>query len=665
MVNVKKEIERLRGEIRHHDCMYYVLSQPEISDKEYDDLVKRLKDLEEKYPEFKTPDSPTQRISGVILEKFNTVKYKERMLSLDNTYSFEELKEWDERVDKGLERERKEYVAELKIDGVSSNLTYKNGVFMRGATRGDGQTGEDVTVNLKTIRAIPLRLIGKDLPEFVEIRGEVYMERKDFEELNKERERKNETLFANPRNAASGSLKLLDSSIVAERHLNFFAHSLGAYKGKTFKTHWEFLERIKSFGMRINPNRILCKDLDSVIDFCKMWQEKKEKLSYDIDGIVIKVNSLSQQKTLGFTLKSPRWAVAYKFPARQVTTKLKDIVVQVGRTGVITPVAELEPVECGGVTISRATLHNFDEIERLDVRIGDRVILERAGEVIPKIVKVVETIRTGKEKFFKVPSKCPVCGERILKEKTEEVAYRCVNVCCSAQLERGLIHFASRPAMDIKGMGESVVEQLVKNNLVRDFADIYFLKKENLLKLELFADKKAENLLVAIEASKKRSLSRLLYALGVRHIGEKAAYLLAQKFKTLDNLIQAEKSDFETIYEIGEIMAESIVEFFRNPHSKKFIEKLKRAGLNIKEEIIKVKKISLVGKTIVFTGELKEFSRTEAEKIVREFGGDISSSVSKNTDFVVVGKNPGSKYDKAKELGIKIIDEEKFKKMIK
>lgn len=665
MTDVKKEIERLKEEIRHHDYMYYVLSQPEISDKEYDNSVRRLKDLEERYPEFKTGDSPTQRVSGNILEKFNTVKHKEKMLSLDNTYSFEELKDWDERVDKGLKGEKREYVTELKIDGVSSNLTYENGVFRRGATRGDGQTGEDVTVNLKTIRAIPLRLMGKDLPEFVEIRGEVYMEKEDFEELNSERERRGEILFANPRNAASGSLKLLDSSIVAERHLNFFAHSLGAYKGKAFKTHWEFLEKIKNFGMRINPNRILCKELDSVIDFCKMWQEKREKLSYDIDGIVIKVNSLSQQKILGFTLKSPRWAVAYKFPARQVTTRLKDIVVQVGRTGVLTPVAELEPVECGGVTISRATLHNFDEIERLDVRMGDRVVLERAGEVIPKIVKVVETVRTKRERSFKIPLRCPVCGEKIIKEKTEEVAYRCVNVYCPAQLERGLIHFASRAVMDIEGMGESVVEQLVKNNLVRDFFDIYFLKKEDLLKLELFADKKAENLLIAIEASKKRPLSRLLYALGIRHIGEKAAYLLAQKFKTLDNLIQAERSDFEAIYEIGEIMTESIVEFFRNPHSKKLIEKLKKAGLNTKEEVIKVKKTLLTGKVVVFTGELEEFSRAEAEKIVREFGGATSSSVSKNTDFVVVGKNPGSKYDKAKKLGIKIVSEEEFKEMIK
>ncbi len=662
---IKREIEELREQIFHHDYMYYALDQPEISDKEYDDLVRRLKDLEEKYPEFKTPDSPTQRVSGIILEKFNTVKHKEKMFSLDNTYSFEELKDWDERVDKGLEGKSREYVTELKIDGVSSNLTYENGVFRRGATRGDGQSGEDVTVNLKTIRAIPLRLIGKDLPEFVEIRGEVYMEKEDFEELNRERERRGEVLFANPRNAASGSLKLLDSSIVAERHLNFFAHSLGAYKGKAFKTHWEFLEKIKSFGMRINPNRMLCKDLDSVIDFCKMWQEKREKLSYDIDGVVIKVNSLSQQKTLGFTLKSPRWAVAYKFPAKQVTTRLKDIVVQVGRTGVLTPVAELEPVECGGVSISRATLHNFDEIERLDVRVGDRVVLERAGEVIPKIIKVVETVRTGKEKSFKIPLRCPVCGEKIIKEKTEEVAYRCINISCPAQLEKGLIHFASRAAMDIEGMGESVVEQLVKNNLVRDFFDIYLLKKEDLLKLELFADKKAENLLIAIEASKKRPLSRLLYALGIRHIGEKAAYLLAQKFKTLDNLVQAERSDFEAIYEIGEIMAESIVEFFRNSRSKKLIEKLKRAGLNTKEEVIKVKKTSFIGKTVVFTGELEEFSRTEAEKIVREFGGATSSSVSQNTNFVVVGKNPGSKYDKAKKLGIKIIDEEEFKEMIK
>jgi len=662
---IKNQIERLREEIRHHDYMYYALNQPEISDKEYDDLVKRLKELEERYPEFITSDSPTQRVSGIILKEFKTTRHKQKMFSLDNTYSFEELREWDERVHKGLSGERVEYVCELKIDGVSSNLTYKNGLFIIGATRGDGQIGEDVTVNLKTIKAIPLRLIGKDIPEFIEIRGEVYMERADFEELNKEREGSGDVLFANPRNAAAGSLKLLNSSIVAKRHLNFFAHSLGEYKGEIFKSHWEFLERIKNYGMRINPNRRLCKDLSEVFDFCREWQERKEKLIYEIDGVVIKVNSLSQQKALGFTLKSPRWAVAYKFPAKQATTRLKDIVVQVGRTGVLTPVAELEPVECGGVTISRATLHNFDEIERLGVRIGDRIVLERAGEVIPKIVKVVETVRTGKERPFKTPLKCPVCGSEVVKEKAEEVAHRCINVSCPAQIERGLIHFASKSAMDIEGMGESVVKQLVKNTPVKDFADIYSLKKEALLKLELFADKKAENLLVAIENSKRRPLSRLLYALGIRHVGEKAAYVLAKRFKSLDNLMEAKKSDLDSIYEVGEVMAESIVEFFKNEKTKMLIDKLKEAGLNMKEEVLRIKKTPLTGKTVVFTGELKEFSRTEAERIVRESGGNVSSSVSKNTDFVVAGENPGSKYQKAKKLGIKIIGEKEFKEMIK
>jgi len=672
---IKKKIEKLRELIRHHDYCYYVLSQPEISDKEYDDLMRQLKELEEKYPQYKTEDSPTVRVSGGILEGFKTVKHKQKMLSLDNTYSFEELKDWAERVDKGLGNKKVEFVAELKIDGVSANITYEKGRLSIGATRGDGETGEDITENIKTIRAIPLVLLGKEIPDFIEIRGEVYMERKDFEMLNKERQKSGEVLFANPRNATSGSLKLLDRSLVAKRRLNFFAHSLGEYslkgrisqnagRGVSIKSQWEFLEKLKSWGMRINPHSKLCRNLEEVIEYCKIWQEKREKLTYDIDGVVIKVNSLQQQKQLGATLKSPRWSVAYKFPAQQATTILKEITLQVGRTGVITPVAELEPVECAGVVISRATLHNFDEIKRLGVKIGDRVIVERAGEVIPKIVKVVESVRTGKEKEFKIPKNCPVCGGIITKEKEEEVAYRCINPSCPAQLERGLIHFASRSAMDIEGMGESVVTQLVAKKLVKDFADIYTLKKEDLLKLELFKDKKAENLLGAIERSKKQPLSRLIYALGIRHVGEKAAFVLAQKFKTIDNLIQAKKEDFDAIYEVGEVMAESIVNFFKQESTRRLIRKLKELGLNLKEETVVIKKSHLSGKTIVFTGELKEYSRNEAESLVRQLGGRASSSVSKNTDFVVVGENPGSKYEKAKKLGVKILNEEEFKEMI-
>lgn len=646
--------------------MYYVLSQPEISDKEYDALMRELKALEDKYPEFKSDDSPTARVSGGILEGFQTIKHKQKMLSLDNTYSFEELKDWDERVRKGLGKgEKIEYVVELKIDGVSANIAYQNTKLVIGATRGDGDTGEDVTQNIKTIRAIPLVLMGKDTPDFIEIRGEVYMERRDFQVLNKERQKQEEVLFANPRNAAAGSLKLLDTNIVAERRLSFYAHSLGEYKGKDVPTQWEFFRQLKEWGVRTNPHSRLCKDLDAVLDYCQDWQEKREKITYEIDGIVVKVNSLAQQKRLGFTLKSPRWAVAYKFPAKQVTTKLLNIAVQVGRTGVITPVAQLEPKECGGVTIKHSTLHNFDEIKRLGVKIGDRVVLERAGEVIPKIIKVVESVRTGKEKEFKVPQKCPVCHSRITKEKEEEVAYRCINPSCPAQIERGLTHFASRGAMDIEGMGVAAVEQLVHKGLVRDFADIYSLKKEDLLKLELFKEKKAENLLEAINKSKQRPLSRLIYGLGIRHVGEKAAYVLAQRFRTLDNLKRAKLQDFDAVYEIGEVMAESIIKFFRNESTQKLWKKLEDAGLNLEEKVASVKKSALTGKLVVFTGELKDFSRKQSENIVREMGGNASSSVSQNTDFLVAGENPGSKYEKAKKLGIKIIAEKEFKEMIR
>lgn len=652
---IKKTIEHLREKIRHHDYRYYVLSEPEVSDKEYDDLMRQLKVLEDKYPQYKSQDSPTVRVSGGILEGFKTVKHKQKMLSLDNTYSFEELKEWDERVRKGLKKDDKvEYVVELKIDGVSANLTYQKGKLLIGATRGDGETGENVTANIKTIRAIPLVLLDKKAPDFVEIRGEVYMDEKDFDA----------GVFANRRNAASGSLKLLDTNIVAQRRLNFFAHSLGAHKGFSIISQWEFLEKLKTWGIRTNPNSRLFRSLDEVIDYCKSWQNKKSKLTYDIDGIVIKVNNFIQQERLGFTLKSPRWAVAYKFPAQQATTVLRNIVVQVGRTGVITPVAELDPVECAGVVISRATLHNFDEIERLGVKISDRVIIERAGEVIPKIVKIVESVRTGHEKVFHIPKKCPACGSEVAKEKEEEVAYRCINPSCPAQIERGLIHFASRQAMDIQGMGEAAVEQLIDKGLAHDFADVYYLKKSDLLTLELFKDKKAEKLLEAIENSKKQPLSRLIYGLGIRHVGEKAAYVLANKFITLDKLMQAEPGDFEAIYEVGKIIAESVVDFFKQGNTKKLINKLKNAGLSMQEKVNIGKKQSLAGKVIVFTGELKDFSRSQAGRLVRELGGNVSSSVSANTDFVVAGDNPGSKYDKANKLGVKIINEQQFSRLI-
>jgi DNA ligase (NAD+) len=470
---IKESIDSLREKIRRHDYLYYVLDQPEISDKEYDDLLSSLKKLEDTHPDYITSDSPTVRVAGGILEGFKTVRHRQKMLSLDNTYSIDELRDWEGRVRKGLGGGQEiEFVVEHKMDGVSANITYESGKLSVGATRGDGETGEDVTPNIKTIRAIPLKLMGERIPGLIEVRGEVYMERKDFQLLNKEREIDGDVLFANPRNAASGSLKLLDTGTVAKRRLNFFAHSLGAYRGVEIRSQWEYFEHLKSWGVRVNKNSKLCVNLDEVIEHCLYWQEKRDSLGYEIDGMVVKVNSFSQQKALGFTLKSPRWAVAYKFPARQATTKVINIAVQVGRTGVITPVAELEPVECAGVTIRHATLHNFDEIRRLNVKAGDRVLIERAGDVIPKVVKVVQD--SGKKPFV-IPRTCPVCAGKVVKEKEEDVAYRCINSSCPAQLERGLLHFASRQAMDIEGMGESVVQQLVRLGLVKDFAAIYKL----------------------------------------------------------------------------------------------------------------------------------------------------------------------------------------------
>ncbi|MCM8797574.1 MAG: NAD-dependent DNA ligase LigA [Candidatus Omnitrophica bacterium] len=662
-MEIRKKIEELRQKINEHDYRYYVLSHPTISDEEYDTLLRQLKELEDAHPEFITPTSPTQRVSGMVLEGFKTVKHRQKMFSLDNTYSIEELKQWHERVQKILpEAEKIEYVVEPKIDGVSANLTYENGRLITGATRGDGETGEDITENIKTIRAIPLALRGQEIPSLVEIRGEVYMEEKDFRALNKERQRQGEVLFANPRNAASGSLKLLDTGIVARRRLNFFAHSLGECRGIEIGSQWDFLEKIKGWGMRINPDSKLCRNIDEAIAYCLSWQGKRDILAYEIDGMVIKVNSIAQQKKLGFTLKSPRWAVAYKFPARQATTKVLNITVQVGRTGVITPVAELEPVECAGVIIKHATLHNFDEIKRLHIKPGDRVLIERAGDVIPKVVKVVESAK-GRE--FSIPRVCPVCSERVVKEKEEDVAYRCPNPSCPAQLERGLLHFASRQAMDIEGMGEAVVAQLVKLGLVKDYADIYGLKKEDLLKLELFKEKKAQNLLSAIERSKSRSLSRLIYALGIRHVGEKAAYVLATRFKTMDNLMKAERDVLDSIYEVGPVLSESIVHYFSSVSVRRLIERLKKAGINMQEGLRESRDTPFSGKNIVFTGELKSYSRAEAEELVLSLGGNATSGVSKNTDFLVVGDNPGSKYEKAKQLGVKIINEAQFKEMIK
>jgi len=663
-----KEIKKLSIEIEEHNYKYYILDQPTVSDKEYDDLLKKLVFLEERFPDLKEVNSPSQRIGSKITDAEKKVKHNKKMYSLDNTYSIEELNEWNNRVIKLLGKKKVEYVIELKIDGISAALIYKDGVFTQGVTRGDGLIGDDVTHNLKTIRSIPLELKKiKDriAPKMLDVRAEIYMARDDFTRLNKKRKDKGEPIFANTRNFTSGSVKLLDSRITAKRDLKCFVHSFGVLEGVLpFKTQWEFLGNAKGYGFCTNKNNRLCETFKEVINYCLESQEKRDEIPYDVDGVVIKVNSLDQQKLLGATLKSPRWAVAYKFPAYQATTKINDIVVQVGRTGVLTPVAELEPVECAGVIISRATLHNFEEIERLRVKKGDRVLIERAGDVIPKVIKVVSSKKGLKKDYFNVPDKCPECKGVIKKEKKEEVAYRCTNPLCSKKIERGLMHFTSRAAMDIEGLGESVICQLLDNDLVKDYADIYFLKKEDLMGLDLFADRKAQNLLKAIEKSKTQSFSKLLFGLGIPNVGEKAAFIVAQRFKNLENIVKANISDLESIHEIGSVIARSIVNYFKQASTKKLIDKLSKAELNFKEPMLKRYSDKLKNKKFIFTGELRTMTRKQAASLVKEQTGEVVSGISKNTDFIVVGDSPGSKYKKALDLGVTILNEKQFKELI-
>ncbi len=658
-------IEKLKREINRHDYLYYVEDSPDITDYQYDQLLKQLADIEKAHPELVTNDSPTQRVSGEASPTFNPVRHSIPMLSLDNTYNEIEFSDWFNRTAKGLKGEPFELVVELKIDGVSLNLTYESGVLKTGATRGDGETGEDVTPNAKSIRAIPLRLLNAKPPSYLEVRGEVYINKKDFHDLNKRITDEGEQEFANPRNAAAGSLRQKNPLITAKRPLKFFVHSFGLVEGENFETHWQFLEYCRKAGLRPTDRAKVCRSFDEVLAFRNEIEKTRDNLPYEIDGIVAKVNSLGQQKLLGFTSKSPRWAIAFKFAPRQAVTKVENIRVQVGRTGILTPVAELTPVEISGVTVSNSTLHNFDEIGRLGVRIGDTVLVERAGDVIPKVVKTFTEKRTGLEKVFHIPKKCPACGEPITKEKEDEVAYRCINPSCPAQIEQGLAHFAARDAMDINGLGESAIAQLLSRKLVNNFSDIYFLKKEDLLKLELFKDKKASNLLSAIEKSKTRPLNRLLFGLGIRHIGEKAARVLAEKFVNIDNLAGASREKLEAIPEIGPVMAEAVNDFFSQAAVKRIIEYLKRAGVNMTEPVRENTLTAITGKIFVLTGELETLTRGQAESKIAELGGSAVSSVSKKTNYLVLGKDPGSKYDKAKKLHVKIINEKEFLELIK
>jgi DNA ligase (NAD+) len=660
---IKKRVGKLREEIEYHNYRYYVLDQPEISDAQYDRLMKELEKLEEQYPELRSPNSPTQRVGASPLEEFEIVRHTLPMLSLANAFDESEAKDFDKRVKKFLKTsEEIDYVAEPKFDGLAVELVYERGQFVVGSTRGDGINGEDITQNLRTIRTIPLQLIQKEtpIPERLEVRGEVIMQLKRFKELNRKREEMGEPLFANPRNAAAGSVRQLDPKVTAGRPLEIYFYAIGEVRGRTVKTQWELLQTLPKWGLRTNPHVRKCKSIEEVLDYYHEMNEKRESLPYEIDGTVIKVNRLDLQARLGEIARSPRWALAFKFQPKQETTKILDIIVQVGRTGALTPVAVMEPAKVGGVEVSRATLHNQDEIDRLDVRVGDAVVIQRAGDVIPEVVQVITSKRKGTEKKFRMPSKCPVCGAEVIKE---EAIHRCIGLDCPAQLKGRIKHFASKRAMDIEGLGVKLVDQLVDKGLVKDVADIYYISKQELIELERMADKSAQNIIDAIENSKTKPLSKFLYALGIRHVGETTAEDLARHFQRLDDFFHLSEEDLMEVEGIGPEVAASVHQFFGDKKNKESIERLKKAGVKVIEPKVK-EKGKLAGKTFVFTGALKAFERDEARNLVESLGALTVSSVSKKVDFVVVGEDPGSKFDKAKELGIKTLTEEEFKKMI-
>jgi DNA ligase (NAD+) len=654
---IKKEIQKLREELNFHNYKYYVENSPVISDYDYDQLLKKLEKLEKENPELKTPDSPTQRVGGQPLEGFETVKHIVPMLSLANTYTYDELRDFDERVKKYVLDV--EYVVEPKIDGAGVALLYKDGFFVRGATRGDGKKGDDITQNLKTIRSIPLKLRDNVLKN-VEVRGEVYMSISGFKKYNLEQEKKGGILFANPRNASAGSLRQLDPNIVAKRPLDIFVYFV-SFSDKDLKTQENALNALKKAGFKTNPLAKKVKDIEEAVKYCEKLEKLRDTLDYEVDGAVIKVNSLAQHKTLGETSKNPRWAISYKFTAKQSTTKLNDIEIQVGRTGVLTPVAILEPVEVGGVTVSRATLHNFDELTRKDIRIRDYVLVERSGDVIPQVVQSIKEKRTGDEKSKAVPKKCPVCNTEVIRLEGE-VAVRCPNKGCPARLKWRLRYFASRDAMDIDHLGESTVDKLLNEGLVDNIADLYFLKKEDILKLEGFKDKSAENLIESIEKSKQQDLSRFIYGLGIRHVGKYAAQILARKYTSIDELSKASEEELKQIDGLGDKSAESIVTFFATEENIALIKKLKDIGVKTKEE--KKQDLKLQDKKFVFTGGLLTMSRPKASDLIKQNGGIVTSSVGRDIDYVILGDKPGSKLSKAKKLNLKIINEEEFKKLV-
>ncbi len=663
---LKAQIEELRAKLRYHEYRYYVLDEPEISDAGYDRLMEQLKALETANPSLVTVDSPTQRVGGAAREGFVQVRHKRAMLSLDNALNETALREFDRRAREALGRLSLDYVCEHKFDGLSISLQYEDGVLARGITRGDGTTGEDVTPNVRTIRTIPLQ-VEKDLlkklglPGDFEVRGEIIMTHKAFEDLNRQQEAQGLKRYMNARNTAAGSVRVLDPGITASRKLDFLPYLLLVDGREPLKHHSDALQALARLQFKVSKDWKRCSGIEEVWDYCQRWEERRERLPFEIDGIVVKLDSIGLQNELGFTAKAPRWAVAYKYPARQETTVVNDILVQVGRTGALTPVAVLEPVVVGGVTVSRSTLHNMDEIERLGVRIGDTVLIERAGEVIPKVLKVV---KEGKQRTaFRMPKECPECGSRIHKSE-EEVAYRCVNAACPAKRKESLLHYAGRHAMDIDGLGEKIVDQLVDQGLVKDVADLYKLKLEEISDLERMAEKSAQNLLVEIAQSKKSTLSRLIYSLGIRFVGERTGQLLAEHFGSLEKMMEAGEEELAEVHEVGPKVAASIKEFFSEAANRKLVARLREAGLNTREEKKAPRSAKLAGKTFVFTGTLVNRSREDAEALVASHGGKATGSVSKKTDYVVVGADPGSKYEKARTLGVTILDEAAFEKLL-
>ena len=662
---VVERIQRLREEINRHNYLYYVLDRPEITDAEYDRLFDELANLEKEHPELVTPDSPTQRVGAPPLEAFKTVRHSLPMLSLSKVTSETDFLDFHRRVLElsGSSEQGLQYSVEPKFDGLAVELVYEKGILSLGATRGDGVVGENVTLNLKTIRSVPLRLRGNAAPERLEVRGEVIMTKEDFARLNKEREKSGEPVFANPRNAAAGSVRQLDSGITRSRPLTLFAYGIGRIQGKELTNHRDTLYFLKELGFKVSEHIELCGSVRRVAEYYTKILGLRDDLPYEIDGVVIKVNDYRLQSKLGEISRSPRWAVAWKFPPQQEQTLIQDIVVGVGRTGALTPVAVLSPVRVGGVEVGRATLHNEDEIRKKDIRIGDTVVIQRAGDVIPEVVQVIVSKRTGAERPFTMPYKCPVCGSRVERPEGEAV-HRCTGLACPAQIKENLAHFASKGAMDIDGLGYKLLEQMVDRNIIKDQADLYFLKNEDLMKMDRMGDKLAQNLLDAIDRSRKPALANLIYSLGIRNVGTHLAAVLAKNFKSMEKLAEQEEEELTRVHEIGPVVAQSICNFFRNPKNVEVLEKLKAGGVVFPLEEEDAPDMPLAGKTFVLTGALDAFTRDEARKIIETLGGRVSSSVSRKTDFVVVGKDPGSKYDEARRLGVKTLSEEEFKGLI-